>query len=96
MEPKFIRIFDNANDKEVLLNVSAITEIEVEYALPGKGSQKRMGFSVGLREGRNNPEAIRVYHFIVAGKRHSLTASPGSPVTQVLDEIYKKAIKHEG
>ncbi len=95
MEPRFIRIFDKAKDREILININAISEIHVEYVVVGKGAQEKVGFSVGLGEGRKNPEAVRIYHIIVGGTKHTLAANPGSPVMQVLEDIYKNAIKNE-
>ncbi|MSQ96588.1 MAG: XRE family transcriptional regulator [Gemmataceae bacterium] len=95
MKPTFIRIFDMSKDKEILLNVNAISEIQVEYVVLGKGPQKKVGFSVGLGEARKNPDAMRIYHIFVGATRHTLAANPGSPVMQVLDDIYKNAVKNE-
>jgi transcriptional regulator with XRE-family HTH domain len=95
MKPTFIRIFDMGKDKEILINVAAISEIHVEYVVLGKGAQKKTGFSVGVGEGRTNPDALRIYHIMVGGTRHTLPANPGSPVMQVLDDIYKNAIKND-
>jgi transcriptional regulator with XRE-family HTH domain len=95
MQPTFIRIFDKAKDKEILININAISEIHVEYVVMGTGAQKKVGFSVGLGEARTNPDAIRIYHVMVGGTKHTLAANPGSPIMQILDEIYKNAIKNE-
>jgi hypothetical protein len=95
MEPMYIRIFNKAKDKEILINVNAITEIHVEYVIPGQMGNKKVGFSVGLGEGRTNPETLRIYTIVVGGVTHTLSANPGSPVMQVLEDIYKRAIKDE-
>jgi hypothetical protein len=95
MRPTFIRIFDKARDKEILININAISEIEIEYVVMGEGRHKKVGFSVGLAMGRTNPEAMRIYHIIAGGVKHTLGANPGSPVMQVLEDIYKNAIKNE-
>jgi len=95
MQPTFIRIFDKKNDREILINVNSISEIQVEYVVKGTGAQERVGFSVGLGEARRNPEAMRVYHFVVNGNKHTLVANPGSPVMQMFDDIYKNAVKNE-
>lgn len=95
MAPNFIRIFDKAKDCEVLINVNAITEIHVEYVVKGQGAQEKVGFAVGYGVARNNPDAIRIYHIIVGGLTHTLPANPGSPVMQVLEEIYRSAIKND-
>jgi hypothetical protein len=96
MRPTFIRIFDNAKDCEVLINVNAITEIHVENVVRGQGAQQRMGFHVGYGAARNDPDAFRVYRIFVGGVEHTLAANPGSPVMQVLEDIYKNAIKNDG
>ena len=95
MGPTFIRIFDKRKDCEILINVNAITEIEVEYAVKGEGAQAKTGFAVGYGEAKNDPNAFRIYHLIVGGTKHTLVANPGSPVMQVLDDIYKNAIKND-
>ena len=91
MEPKFIRIF--RNEREILINIGAIAEIEVEYVVKGEGAQEKTGFSIGYGAARENPNAMRVYHVTVGNSKHTLVANPGSPVMQILDEIYKNAIK---
>jgi hypothetical protein len=95
MYPTFLRIFDKKQDKEILINIDAISEIHVEYVVMGEGAQSKTGFSVSLGEGRTNPQALRIYHLVVGGMKHSLPANPGSPVMQVLEDIYKNAIKDE-
>jgi hypothetical protein len=95
MQPTFIRIFDKGKDKEILINISAISEIHVEYVVTGEGAQSKVGFAVGLGEGRTNPQAVRIYHLIVGGTKHTLAANPGSPVMQVSRRLYKNAIKND-
>jgi hypothetical protein len=36
-----------------------------------------------------------MYHLIVGGVKHTLAANPGSPVMQVLEDIYRNAIKND-
>jgi hypothetical protein len=95
MGPTFIRIFDRAKDCEVLININAITEIHVEYVVKGQGAQEKVGFAVGYGAARHNPDAIRIYHVVVGGAKHTLAANPGSPVMQVLEDIYKNSIKND-
>jgi hypothetical protein len=95
MGPTFIRIFDKTKDCEVLINLNAITEIHVEYVVKGQGAQEKIGFAVGYGTARNDPNAIRIYHVFVGGTKHTLAANPGSPVMQVLEDIYKGAIKND-
>jgi hypothetical protein len=59
------------------------------------GAQKKVGFSVGLGQGRTNPQAIRIYHVFVGGTKYTPAANPGSPVMEVLEDIYKNAIKND-
>jgi hypothetical protein len=91
--PTFIRIFNKAMDREILININAISEIHVEYVLKVQSEQGKEIVPVNLKEGRNNPEAMRMYHVFVGEKKYSLPANPGSPVLQTLEEFYKKAIK---
>jgi hypothetical protein len=93
--PTFLRVFDMKKDKEILINVNAISEIDVEYVVPGKMGDKNVGFAVGLERGRTDPEAIRIYTIVAGGVTHKLPANPGSPVMEVLETIYKNAIKNE-
>jgi hypothetical protein len=95
MGPTFIRYFDKEKDREVLVNINAISEIHVEYVKTGEGTQKRVGFPVSLGEARKNPDAFRIYHFVVGSTTHTLVANPGSPVMQVFDDIYKNSIKND-
>jgi hypothetical protein len=62
----------------------------------GQGAENKIGFAVGYGHAKSNPDAIRVYHVLVGGNKHSLVANPGSPMIQVLEEIYKNAIKADG
>ena len=95
MGATFIRIFDKAKDEEILINIDAISEIRVGYVVKGEVEHKKVGYSVGLAEGRTNADAFRIYHVSVGGKTYLIPANPGSPVMQVLEDIYKNAIKNE-
>ncbi len=75
--------------------MNAITQIQVQYVVKGKGPQERIGFKIGYGAARDNPDAMRVYSIFVGPTKHTLVANPGSPVMQVLEDIYKNAIKGE-
>jgi hypothetical protein len=50
-------------------------------------------FSTSLKDGLNNPDAVRIYRVHVAGEEFRLAANPNDPVVKVFEEIYKNAIK---
>ena len=86
----FIRILSTDRQKEVLVNVNSIWKIEVSYAVPG---QNKVAHVVGLEEGRKNTSAFRVYKVFYGSETANLVASPDDPVLEVLEEIYKNAVK---
>ncbi len=76
---------------ELLVNAENIWKIEVTYAVPNP--KTRTAASVGLKEGIQNPDAIRIYKVFFGGDSVTVAARPGDPVTNVLEIIYKDAIK---
>ena len=91
MASKFILIYNLAKDKEILLNVDAITEIHVEYVEKDKHGQR---FATGLEAARNDPNAIKIYHVYAPSGIHRIETTVGTPVGQILDNIYKGAIRN--
>jgi hypothetical protein len=92
----FIRVYRRKEDREILLNVANIWKIEVQYAIPAS-EPGGMGFMVGLAEGINNPNAVRVYEVFAGSEQIRMVAEdPDDPVIKVLEQIYKDAIKGAG
>ncbi len=90
----FIRVYRRKEDKEILVNLDLVWKIEVEYVLPDP--KTRLGFSTSLRQGIENPQAIRVYHLFVGNEKIAIAASPDDPVTAAIEKIYKDSIKGVG
>jgi hypothetical protein len=88
--PRFIRVYRKKEHKEILVNVNSIWKIEVSYAVP---KESGMYTTVSLKFGLEKPEAIRVYRIFFGSEKVALPANPDNPVTKILDEIYRNAIK---
>ena len=82
----FMRIVRDGGKQELLLNMNHISKIEVKY--PGDG-----GWNIAPHEGANDPAAQRWYIVHVAGEVVNLQAKPGDPVCDVLEQIYRDALK---
>jgi hypothetical protein len=95
MGAQFIRVLRERDDAEILINLNNISKIEVKYAVRGDKEGSSGGFSVSLKEGMANAQAFRVYTIFVGGSEYRLGANPGSRVMQVLEEIYKNAIRDD-
>jgi hypothetical protein len=78
---------------EILVNVNAITRIEVKYAVLGKKGDGLAYYPVGLKEGLDNPDAVRMYAVFCGSEKFLLSANPNSAVVKVIEEIYKNSIK---
>jgi hypothetical protein len=87
---KFIRIFRPGGEIELLVNVDHISTIEVGYQLERKPGEY---WQTSLEEGAKNSDATRFYKIRVPGEEILLKSNPGSPVMNVIEEIYKSAIK---
>jgi hypothetical protein len=87
--PPFIHLIAKDDSKEILINVSTISKIEVTYYVPGETTN----WKTSLTAARENPEAFRVYRVFVGGEEILLPANPNSESMKLLEEIYKTAIK---
>ena len=92
MDGQFIRVLRKHENVELLLNVNSIWKIEVSYARRISPNQIQ---DIGLAEGQNDPDALRVYTVYVGVERVVLASAPGDPVMKVLEDIYKGAIRTE-
>jgi hypothetical protein len=88
----FIRVFRPNSNKEILINTSAIWKIEVTNGVPGPNMN---AFAARPDEGADNPSAVRVYKVFAGDEAFAVTANPNDPVTKVLDQIYKNAVRGE-
>ena len=86
----FMRIIRPSEEKEILINTNSIWKIEVTYGVKGDRANLYM---TSLKQGSEDPEAIRVYKVFVASDTFLLVGNPDDPVTRVLEDIYKNAIK---
>ena len=86
----FIRVFRRLEEKELLVNVDHIWKIEVEYNVQGS---EGLFWSTSLKEGAENPGAVRIYRLFVGGEVILLKSDPGDPVMNVIEEIYNASIK---
>jgi hypothetical protein len=76
----------NENKREErLVNTAHISMINVTYAI-GE-------WVTTVSEGRRTPEAERAFSFRVDSENLMVAAKPGDPVWEVLEDIYKQAIK---
>jgi len=86
----FIRIFRHDEEAEILFRVEDIWKIQVKYAVPLPDGAF---FRTTLAEGMSNPNARRHYTLFVGDDRIKLVSNPDDPVLQVIEELYRKAIK---
>jgi hypothetical protein len=86
------RVYRKHENKEILFNTDHISKIDVTYLIP----DGKVGFDVSLEEGMKNPEAKRLYTFMVGGDIIKIAHLTDDPVTAALEEIYKKATKGNG
>lgn len=86
----FIRVFKGPMRKEMLLNVDHISKIDVEYTVEGNEGDF---WRTSSKEGPENPEARRFYRVHLGGESFLLQSNPGDPVMEVIEGIYKNAIK---
>ena len=89
MLPQFIRICVREAE-EVFIPVHSIARIEVSYAIP---QANRTAHECSVQKGVSDPNAVRVYTIFAGGEKYKLAANPGSRTMQVLEEMYKNAIK---
>lgn len=85
----FIKVIRKSEDKELLINVSHIWKIEVQYAV-------RLGRALAagsLKDGENNPDALRIYTVFVGNEKIRLRGDSDDPVIKVIEKIYKNSIK---
>jgi hypothetical protein len=86
----FVRVFRPKEQKEILVNVNSVWKIEVSYTMPDKGPH---GWVTNLKDGLENPDAVRWYTVFVGSEEITLPANPNDPVVKLFEEIYKNAVK---
>lgn len=77
---------------EVLVNVDAISRIEVRYGVHSGNPDDHRLHGVTLRQARDNPAAIRTYKIYVGGEFYMLPADGDDEVIRVIQRIYNDAI----
>jgi len=92
----FIRVLkkkENGEHEEWLFNVNHISKIQVYYT-----SQADDGTTcvTDVRTGGSDPFTTRCYRVYVAGEVLNLRGSPGDPVMDVIEQIFKDAVKGGG
>lgn len=86
----YVRIYRRNDDRELLLNVDHVSKIEVGYSVPGdKGDY----WCTTVADGQTDPSARKIYTVFVGGESYTLSANPDDPVMQVIEGIYKSAVK---
>lgn len=90
----FIRVYNKGDEKEILLNVDHIWKMEITYVVPDP--KTRRGYATTLKDGIENPDAIRVYKVFFGNDTVTLAPGLDDPIREVLEEIYKKALKGGG
>jgi hypothetical protein len=93
MVPQFIHLKAKDDSREVLINVSAISKIEVRYAVPPEEGNTGPAWYTSLSTAEENPTAVRIYKLFVGGEEILLPANPNSGAMKLIEEIYKSAIK---
>jgi hypothetical protein len=91
----FIRIFSSKQDSEILINVNSIWKIEVRYGVVSSDPHDPWAYSTSVEHGAKDANAMRFYRLFVGGDNYLLAAEPGSKVAQVIEDIYRNAIKDE-
>jgi hypothetical protein len=86
----FIRVFRHDEEAEILIRVEDIWKIQVKYAVP---TSDGTWFRTTLSEGMSNPNARRHYTLFVGDERIKLASDPNDPVLQVIEELYRNAVK---
>lgn len=86
----FIRIYDQTKQKELLVNLSHASLIEVQYAIPTEDGHFRQ---VILDQGIHDERSVRCYTIHVAGQKFLLEPNLNSQATRAVEEIYKNAFK---
>jgi hypothetical protein len=84
----FIRVYQK--NREMLLNVNRISKIEVAYGIGGGGGNI---WRVHLEESTEDPQTVRVYHVHIDGEEFLLQADVSNPVTKLIEQIFKDAVK---
>ena len=84
----FMRIYQEK--REMLLNVNRISKIEVAYGVGGGGGNL---WRVHLEESTQDAQTVRVYHVHVDGEEFLLQADTSNPVTKLIEQIFKDAVK---
>jgi len=88
----FARIYREDQNKEVLINLNYISLIDVTYAV--LSADGRHYADIALRDGVNDPKAVRLFKFKVDGERFVISAkNPDDPLAKALGQIYNDAIK---
>jgi hypothetical protein len=88
----WVRVYRHKEDKEILFNTDHIWKIEVSYGVP----DKNILYSTSLSYALNHPDAIRVYKVFINTEVVGLPAVPDDPIVQIIEKIYKDAIKGGG
>jgi len=81
----FIRLVRPEECREFLVNINHISLFEILYS--------RNGHQINAKVAAEDPDAERVFKFSVGGEVFHVPSDPNDPVTKVLDELYKNAVK---
>lgn len=86
---QFVRFYRPSENKEMLIAVSSIWKIDVIYVLEGDKDYVH----IALQSAMNNPKAIRFNKVFAGSEEIKVPSNPDDPVCQLLEDIYKNAIK---
>jgi hypothetical protein len=86
----FIRIFKNDKRTEVLYNTDHIRKIEVIQGQMGENQFCPVSLDVAAAD----PECKRWYRIYIGEDEINLVANPGNKVVDVIEAIYKNAVKN--
>ena len=89
----FIRVLkrgENGETEEWLFNVNHISKIQIYYTAKAEDGTNCF---TDVKTGTNDPFTTRCYRIHVAGEVLNLRGNPGDPVMDVIEQIFKDAVK---
>ena len=92
---QYVRVFKTSEEMEVIISVSSIWKIEVMYAKPDSTDPLAL-HKVSLKQGSEDPDAIRMYKVFVGGDDYLFAGENTDPAMKVFEEIYRSAVKAPG
>ncbi len=86
----FIRVQRHEDRKEILVNLAHIWKIEVKYSIPDP--ETHMGKLTSLKQGLENPQAVRIYTLHVGNEVIRLPTDASDRAVAAVEKIYKETL----